>query len=53
MYYAEKYAGQGTSLLGKTLEERALVEQWLEVEGQNFNPHVYALVYQLVFGTTF
>ncbi|XP_057830328.1 glutathione S-transferase F10 [Cryptomeria japonica] len=49
-YYAEKYASQGTCLLGKTLEERALVEQWLEVEGQNFNPHAYALLYQLLFG---
>ncbi|GLJ52780.1 hypothetical protein SUGI_1124270 [Cryptomeria japonica] len=47
-YYAEKYAGQGTCLLGKTLEERALIEQWLEVEGQNFGPHAYALVYQLI-----
>ncbi|XP_057830350.2 glutathione S-transferase F9 [Cryptomeria japonica] len=46
-YYAEKYAGQGTCLLGKTLEERALVEQWLEVEGQNFRPHGDAIVYQL------
>ncbi|XP_057830329.1 glutathione S-transferase F10 [Cryptomeria japonica] len=48
-YYAEKYAGQGTSLLGKTLEEKALVEQWLEVEGQNFNPHGNALLYQLLY----
>ncbi|GLJ52777.1 hypothetical protein SUGI_1124210 [Cryptomeria japonica] len=48
-YYAEKYAGQGICLLGKTLEERAVVEQWLEVEGQNFGPHAYALVYQLLF----
>ncbi|GLJ52788.1 hypothetical protein SUGI_1124390 [Cryptomeria japonica] len=48
-YYAEKYAGQGTCLLGKTLEERALVEQWLEVEGQYFSPHTTALVYQLLF----
>uniref|UniRef100_A0A0C9QRC5 glutathione transferase n=1 Tax=Wollemia nobilis TaxID=56998 RepID=A0A0C9QRC5_9CONI len=50
-YYAEKYAGQGTSLLGKTLEERALVEQWLEVEGQNYNPHGYHLLMQLVYAT--
>ncbi|GLJ52775.1 hypothetical protein SUGI_1124180 [Cryptomeria japonica] len=47
-YYVEKYAGQGTCLLGKTLDERALIEQWLEVEGQNFGPHAYALVYQLI-----
>ncbi|GAA0158757.1 transferase [Lithospermum erythrorhizon] len=36
-YYATKYADQGTNLLGTTLEERALVDQWLEVEGHNFN----------------
>ncbi|GLJ52556.1 hypothetical protein SUGI_1118410 [Cryptomeria japonica] len=48
-YYAEKYAEQGTCLLGKTLEEKALIEQWLEVEGQNFCPHSYALINQLVF----
>ncbi|KAH9288318.1 hypothetical protein KI387_032435, partial [Taxus chinensis] len=47
-YYAEKYLEQGTYLLGKNLEEKALVEQWLEVEGQNFGPHAYALVYQLI-----
>ncbi|GLJ52779.1 hypothetical protein SUGI_1124260 [Cryptomeria japonica] len=48
-YYVEKYSGQGSCLLGKTLEERELVEQWLEVEGQNFSPHVYALRYQLIY----
>ncbi|KAF3779074.1 Glutathione S-transferase F9 [Nymphaea thermarum] len=47
--YAQKYADQGTDLLGKTLEERATVEQWLEVEGQNFNPHIYTLVLQLLY----
>ncbi|KAL8542310.1 hypothetical protein ACS0TY_003250 [Phlomoides rotata] len=29
-YYAEKYRSQGTELLGKTIEERGLIEQWLE-----------------------
>ncbi|KAL5977199.1 GST superfamily [Asimina triloba] len=48
-YYAEKYASQGTDLLGKTLEEKALVEQWLEVEAQNYQPHIYTLVLQLLF----
>ncbi|CAN6455518.1 unnamed protein product [Victoria cruziana] len=48
-YYAQKYADQGTNLLGKTLEEKATVEQWLEVEGQNFNPHIYILVLQLLY----
>ncbi|XP_068655070.1 glutathione S-transferase F9-like [Aristolochia californica] len=48
-YYAEKYSAQGTNLLGKNLEERAHVEQWLEVEGQNYQPHIYTLVLQLLF----
>ncbi|KAL5721623.1 glutathione transferase [Ranunculus cassubicifolius] len=37
-FYAEKYKSQGTKLLGKTIEERKFVEQWLEVEGQNYQP---------------
>ncbi|KAG9439468.1 hypothetical protein H6P81_019633 [Aristolochia fimbriata] len=48
-YYAEKYATQGTNLLGKNLEERAQVEQWLEIEGQNYQPYIYPLVMQLMF----
>ncbi|GLJ46078.1 hypothetical protein SUGI_0970680 [Cryptomeria japonica] len=39
----------GTPLLGKTLEERALVEQWLEVEGQNYAEPIYTLVGNLFF----
>nr|XP_004488878.2 glutathione S-transferase F10-like [Cicer arietinum] len=42
-YYAEKYRSQGVELLGKTIEERGLVEQWLEVEAQNYNPPAYNL----------
>lgn len=37
-YIAEKYEGQGTPLLGKTLKERALINQWIEVESQQFHP---------------
>ncbi|KAI3927614.1 hypothetical protein MKX01_026547 [Papaver californicum] len=37
-----------TNLLGKTLEERALVDQWLEVEAHNFNELIYAIVFQVV-----
>ncbi|XP_058107013.1 glutathione S-transferase F9-like [Magnolia sinica] len=48
-YYAEKYAAQGTDLLGKTVEERAVVEQWLEVEGQNYYPPIYTLVLQILY----
>lgn len=36
-YIADKFQGQGTSIYGKSAMERALVEQWLEVEAQNFN----------------
>ncbi|KAK4390132.1 Glutathione S-transferase F9 [Sesamum angolense] len=48
-YYAEKYKSQGTELLGRTMEERGLVEQWLEVEAHNFQPPLYDLVVQLLF----
>eukprot|EP01018_Ginkgo_biloba_P017866 Gb_10894 [translate_table: standard] len=48
-YIAMKYEGQGTPLLGSNLEERALVEQWLEVEGHNFDPPVVALVAELLY----
>ncbi len=36
-YVANKYEGQGTALYGKDIKNRAKVDQWLEVEGQNFN----------------
>ncbi|KAI5409957.1 hypothetical protein KIW84_055426 [Lathyrus oleraceus] len=45
----EKYKNQGTDLLGKTIEERGLVEQWLEVEAHNFHPAIYNLVVQVLF----
>ncbi|KAK9194260.1 hypothetical protein WN944_004964 [Citrus x changshan-huyou] len=47
-YYAAKYANQGPNLLGNTLEEKALVDQWLEVEAHNFNDLAFNLVLQLV-----
>ncbi|KAK1552581.1 hypothetical protein Q3G72_019517 [Acer saccharum] len=47
-YYAAKYANRGPNLLGTTLEERAIVDQWLEVEAHNFNDLVYTLVLQLM-----
>jgi glutathione S-transferase len=50
-YYAEKYRSQGTQLLGTTMEERGLVEQWLEVEAHNFQPPLYDMVIQLVYGS--
>ncbi|MED6212463.1 Glutathione S-transferase F9 [Stylosanthes scabra] len=48
-YYAEKFRDQGTELLGKTIEERGLVEQWLEVEAHNFQPPIYNLVINVLF----
>jgi len=48
-YIAEKFEGKGTALFGKTVEERALVNQWLEVESHSFNPIIEPLVVQLVF----
>ncbi|XP_020240114.1 glutathione S-transferase F9 [Cajanus cajan] len=47
-YYAEKYKNQGTDLLGKTIEERGLVEQWLEVEAHNYYPPIYNLVMNIL-----
>ncbi|XP_010549801.1 PREDICTED: glutathione S-transferase F12-like [Tarenaya hassleriana] len=47
-YYAAKYSDQGTALLGKSLEQRAIVDQWAEVEAQYFNPLVQPIVINLV-----
>ncbi|XP_048137984.1 glutathione S-transferase F9-like isoform X2 [Rhodamnia argentea] len=49
-YYAEKYKHQGTDLLGKTIEERGLVEQWLEVEAHSYNPPINDLAHEIVVG---
>ncbi|KAG0473142.1 hypothetical protein HPP92_014550 [Vanilla planifolia] len=52
-YLCDKYADQGTTgLLGKKeggIVERALVEQWLEAEGQSFNLPSSVLVMNLAF----
>ncbi|XP_007048952.2 PREDICTED: glutathione S-transferase F9 [Theobroma cacao] len=50
-YYAEKYKSQGTDLLGKTVEERGLVENWLEVEAQSYHPPIYTLTIQILFSS--
>lgn len=52
-YLAEKYANQGTPLLGKTLKEKALVNQWLEVESQQYDRPVAEVVRQVVIGPHF
>ncbi|RDY08228.1 Glutathione S-transferase F10, partial [Mucuna pruriens] len=48
-YFGEKYKDQGTDLLGKTIEERGLVEQWLEVEAHNFQLPINNLVINVLF----
>ncbi|XWS47471.1 hypothetical protein CRYUN_Cryun14cG0154900 [Craigia yunnanensis] len=50
-FYAEKYKSQGTDLLGKTIEERGLVENWLEVEAHSYNPPIYTLTVQIMFSS--
>ncbi|KAJ0985257.1 hypothetical protein J5N97_003613 [Dioscorea zingiberensis] len=35
-YYAAKYTDKGPYLLGRTLEEKALVDQWLDIEAIKF-----------------
>ncbi|KAJ0966920.1 hypothetical protein J5N97_023837 [Dioscorea zingiberensis] len=50
-YILDKYPEKGnTLLLGRGgLIERASIDQWLEAEGQSFNPPSSALVFQLAF----
>lgn len=50
-YIAEKYKTQGTNLLGNTIEERGLVEQWVEVEANNFHPPIYNLTLHILFAS--
>ncbi|GMH13225.1 hypothetical protein Nepgr_015066 [Nepenthes gracilis] len=47
-YLARKNSERGENLLGRSAEEKGLVDQWLEVEAHNFNDMVYTLVLQLV-----
>ncbi|KAG0586364.1 hypothetical protein KC19_2G084800 [Ceratodon purpureus] len=47
-YLAEKFDGQGTPLLGKSMKEKALVNQWVEVESQNYDRPLIAIVEQVV-----
>ncbi|KAH6821396.1 hypothetical protein C2S53_006227 [Perilla frutescens var. hirtella] len=49
-YVCEKYANQGNKgLFGTDLLEKASIDQWLEAEGQTFNPPSSVLVFQLAF----
>lgn len=47
-YIAAKYVNEGPNLVGKSLEERGVVDQWLEVEANNLNPLILQVVLQLV-----
>ncbi|CAH9138938.1 unnamed protein product [Cuscuta epithymum] len=47
-YYATKHAEKGCNLIGTTPEERAVVDQWLQVESNYFNDPVYNIVLQLL-----
>jgi len=52
-YICDKHESQGTKLFGSSLKERALVNQWIEVESQNYNPAVSSIVFQIVFTPMF
>lgn len=47
-YLAKKFKGQGTELLGNTLAEQALVDQWCEVQGHSFYPPASTILFQTV-----
>ncbi|XP_051137210.1 glutathione S-transferase F10-like [Andrographis paniculata] len=49
-YIAEKFKSRGHQLMGKTMEEKGLVEQWIEVEAHNFDPPLVDLITHVVFG---
>ncbi|CAI5984500.1 unnamed protein product [Closterium sp. NIES-65] len=48
-YIADKHKDRGPNLLGEMLMDRALVNQWIDVEGHTFSPPVMVLVYERVF----
>eukprot|EP00270_Netrium_digitus_P002869 TRINITY_DN1323_c0_g1_i2.p1 TRINITY_DN1323_c0_g1~~TRINITY_DN1323_c0_g1_i2.p1 ORF type:complete len:214 (+),score=18.15 TRINITY_DN1323_c0_g1_i2:99-740(+) len=47
-YIDEKFEGQGTDLLGSTLQQRGLVNQWLDVESGTFHPAISGLNRELM-----
>ncbi|KAI8028524.1 Glutathione S-transferase F10 [Camellia lanceoleosa] len=49
-YILEKYPNQGNKgLYGMNLLEKALIDQWLEAEGQCLSPPSSVLMFQLAF----
>ncbi|KAK9691646.1 hypothetical protein RND81_09G209900 [Saponaria officinalis] len=48
-YLATKYSTENSpNLLGTNVEEKALVDQWLEIEAHHFNQQVYNIVLELI-----
>lgn len=47
-YVSSKFEGQGTDLLGSSLCEKAVVDQWCCVEALSFNAPASALAFQLL-----
>ncbi|KAL3696549.1 hypothetical protein R1sor_010625 [Riccia sorocarpa] len=52
-HIARKHDEHGPHLYGTNEKERTMVDQWLEVESQNFNPAIAPAVYHLVFAAWF
>ena len=52
-YICDKFPDKGTKLYGATPKDRALVEQWLEVESQECTGPMLDLVNQVLFGPLF
>lgn len=50
-YIAEKYRSQGPDLLGKTVEDRGQVEQWLDVEATTYHPPLLNLTLHIMFAS--
>lgn len=51
-YLAKKFQGGSCDLLGRTMAEQVVVEQWCEVESQQFNPPFYAIMEQVFINPT-
>lgn len=52
-YIARKHDDHGPHLYGTNEKERTMVDQWLEVEAQNYNPAIAPAVFHLVFAAWF
>ncbi|KAL3684816.1 hypothetical protein R1sor_002838 [Riccia sorocarpa] len=52
-YIARKHEGHGTPLYGTSEKDKAMVDQWLEVEAQNYNPAIAPAVWHLIHAPLF